>query len=148
MIEERQDVVTTLVQGPPELRQFLQSFRDAGLDRVDQLRQRPAASGPVLVAVGGNDVLVETPGDLDLGVILDGKQGIQADVLPCGEQPDAGLKKPAGLVEGIVAAASAAGEFTLNPLPRLVQLVTGQRDDVERSITVVASGTASAAADL
>ena len=85
MVEERQDVVTALVQGPAELGKLGQPCGSGGLDRVDQLRKRCSTCRPVLVAVSGNDVLVDTPRDLDLGMVLNGEQSIEADVLPLGE---------------------------------------------------------------
>ena len=82
MVEEREDVIAAFVESPAELSQLDQGLRDTCLERVDHSRQRPATSGAVLVAVRGDDALVDAPGDFNLGVILTREQRIEACVLP------------------------------------------------------------------
>lgn len=54
--------------------------------------QRLASSGPVGVAVGGDHVLVDTPGDLDLDVLIGGEHRVQACLVLGGEQVGAGVQ--------------------------------------------------------
>jgi len=60
----------------------------------------------VVVAVGGEHLLVDTPGRLDLDVLIPGEQGLDPGPLPVGEQVNARVQGPPRPVERIAGAAA------------------------------------------
>jgi hypothetical protein len=72
---------------------------------VDDRVQDELAELAVGFAVGGDDALVDTPGRLDSDVVLVGEQRLQPGLLLGGEQPRAGGKGAAGVIERVVVAA-------------------------------------------
>ncbi len=63
--EPGQDVVAASMQGPSELGEFVEAGWDTVSQTVDDSGQRGLAEGLVGIAVGGDDVLVDGPADLD-----------------------------------------------------------------------------------
>ena len=100
-------------------------------DRFDQLEHQFAALRPIGVAVGGDHALVDPPGHLDLGVLVDGKQGVQTLVLLVGEQVGAGVQGPPGSVERVILTVSVPVDGVLDPPTATVQGIAGQTHDVE-----------------
>jgi hypothetical protein len=70
----------------PEGDHFLQSFRDASAERVDQCLHHRAASVAVGFTVGGDGALIDRPCGLDLDMLVDGEQRLQSGFLFVGEQ--------------------------------------------------------------
>jgi hypothetical protein len=68
------------------------------------------------VPVGGDHPLVDAPGDLDLDVLIDGKQGRKSGGLLVGEQAGTGVQDSPGTVERVVLTAAAAGRGGSSPL--------------------------------
>ncbi len=68
------------------------------------------------------------------------EQGLEPLALLVGEQVGPGVQGAPGPVERIVFAATVAVEPLLDPEPALVQRVSGQTDQMERSTTAAASG--------
>ena len=70
MVEVSQYVWAAAVQGAPELGNLFQSGGYPASDRVDQCRHCFLAALAVRVGVGGDDLLVDQPGDLDGEVLV------------------------------------------------------------------------------
>ena len=66
------------------------------------------------VSVGGDDVLVDPPGDLDGGVILVGEHRVESGFLLLGEQRCSGVQGAAGAIQRVAGAASVAEGFVLD----------------------------------
>src|SRR4051812_49359801 len=81
--------------------------------------------------VSADDALVDRPGRLDLDVLVDGEQRVEAGALLLGEQAGAGVQGPPGSVERIVTATAVAVEVLLDTAAAPVQRVPGEADDVE-----------------
>ena len=81
VVEEGEDVVAALGQGAAESCDLDQAGGDGGSDRVDQPRHRGLALSPAAGAKGGDHLLVDAPGGLDLDVPIIGEQLIQATLL-------------------------------------------------------------------
>ena len=91
--------------------------------------------GPLLVP--GRSKLVNTPGGLDLDVVLDSEERGQPLPLPLGEQVGSGALGPSSPVERIVLAPAVTVTVLLDAPPAPVQRVTGQAPDVEVKSPVV-----------
>ena len=132
VVEPGEDVVAAGVEGAAELGEFFQGCQDGGLDAVDHGGEGLVPECPVGVAVGVDDVLGDPLGVLDAKVLVVGEEGVEAGLLPVGEERGAGAQGAAGPVERVVPTASAAGQLALNALAGGVQFVAGQGDHVER----------------
>src|SRR5690606_29966103 len=80
---------------------------------------------------GGDHLLVDAPGGLDLDVLVEVEQCGELVFLAVGEQVDAGVQRPPCAVERVVLRATAPVDDLLHPASAPVQGVTGQADDVE-----------------
>jgi len=100
-------------------------------DRFDQLRHQVAPLLAVGFAVGGDHRLVDTPGGLDLDVLLGREQGRQPRALLVGEQLRAGVQCPRRCEQRLALAAPVPLEVLLDPAVAVLQCVTGQADDME-----------------
>ena len=85
-VEIGQRVSCSAFQGPSESGDLDHRLRDADADGLDQLLPLLAAAASVGLSVGGDHLLVDTPGGLHVGVVVNGEQDRQALVLPVGEQ--------------------------------------------------------------
>src|SRR6516225_5610299 len=90
MVEEGQDVGAAAPQCVPELGDLLQSGRHAAADRLDHCGQGAFAAGPIRVGVGGDDLLIDQPGDLDGEVLVAVKHDGEPVVLAGGQQTQSG----------------------------------------------------------
>ena len=81
MVEVGEDVVGPLVQRPAELAQLDECLGDAGGKDVDQLGDQPLALGRVLGPIGGDQGLVDRPGDLYLGVAVVDEEPVETIML-------------------------------------------------------------------
>ena len=84
------------------------------------------------MAVGGDDRLVDAPGDFDLHVLVVGEQCVDAGALSVGEQVGSGVQGPPRPVERVAGQAAVTVQILLDPAPAAVQGVAGQARDVER----------------
>jgi hypothetical protein len=96
------------------------------------LVHQQTAAATVGLAVGGDHLLVDPPGDLDGGVLVDGEQGFEPVVLAVGEQVGAGVQRSPCPVERVVLEAAVTVQLLLDPTAAAVQRVPGQANDVER----------------
>jgi hypothetical protein len=119
-VEVREDVRSTLVEGPAELGDLDEPGGDTGGERVDQPGHHLPAFGPVLVTVGGDHGLVDTPGHLYFGVVVSGEEGVEAGALAVGEKIVAGEQGASGLVEGVVPPAAMPVKVLLDPSAALL----------------------------
>jgi len=74
-VEEREEVVcpiVPIVQGSAQASQFDERGRDAGPQGLDERCEVGARSGPAGVTVRGDHPRVDAPGDLHLGVGIEG----------------------------------------------------------------------------
>ena len=106
MVEERQDVVASAPQGAAELGDLVESCGDAAADRVDEPGHRVFAAATVRVGVGGDDLLVDQPGDPDGEVFLGVEHAAESVVLASREQ----LKTGAGDAANPIQRRSSTGE--------------------------------------
>lgn len=72
--EVGEHVSGSLLQGPAQGGELGEHLGDAGAEVGDQLLHELAATLPVLVAIGGDHALVDTPGRLDLDVSVINEQ--------------------------------------------------------------------------
>ncbi len=103
---------------------------------------------PVGVGVGGDDLLIDQPGDFDREVLLDVENSAEPGVLMGREQPQTGAGDAPNPVERIPGVPTPAQGLLLDALTDQIELDPSQRDDMERSITVIASGMTSVTAVL
>ena len=75
-VEVGQDVGGPFLQCPSEGDQFLQRLGNVGAQRGDQRCHECAAFLAVGVAIGGHGALIHRPGGLDLGMGVNGEQGL------------------------------------------------------------------------
>ena len=116
MVEERQDVVASPGHGAAELGDLLQPGRDAAAYRVDQLGHGLFAAAPVGIGVGGDDLLVDQPGDPDGEVFLGVEHPGQSVVLARREQLKTGAgdtANPIQRIAGVTAPGTAAAAAVL-----------------------------------
>ena len=70
-VEVGQDVGGALLQGAPQGSEFAERGGNAGAQRGDEFGHECSAGRAVRGAVGGDHLLVDAPGGLDLDVLLD-----------------------------------------------------------------------------
>jgi len=145
-VEVGQHVGGAVRQGRTEPAQLGRRCGDAVADRFGQLRHQVAPLLAVGFAVGGDHRLVDTPGGLDLDVLLGRGQGRQPRALLVGEQVRAGVQCPRRREQRLALAAPVPLEVLLDPAAAVIQCVTGQAETWKGSITATASGSSSAAA--
>src|SRR5215211_7339297 len=147
-LEVGQLVLCALLQGAAELGDLDQRLRHPGADVVDQLDHQLAATAPVLVPVGSDHPLVDTPGrlDLDMRVAVDVgvEQGGESVDLLVSEQVGAGVQSAPCRVErvALAAAVSTSGSSStaavLNPVnPSIATTSTASRHVCGRSASQV-----------
>src|SRR4051812_4276495 len=102
----------------------------------------------VLVGVGGDDLLVGEPGDLDRDVLLGGEHHLEPGLLLLGEQPEPGPQGAPDAVERVPAAAAVSEGVLLDALRHRSSLCPASATVWKGSITVTASGRASVVAFL
>jgi hypothetical protein len=83
-------------------------------------------SAAVRISVGGDDLPVDQPGDLDGEVFVGVEHAGQPGVLAGREQVQAGAGDASDAVEGIAGVAAAAEGVLLDPLADQIQLGPGQ----------------------
>ena len=107
MVKEGQDVGSAAPQGAAALGDLLQSGWHATADRGDQPGHGILAAASVRIGVGGDDLLIDQPGDLDRGVFV----GIENDASPPSGPARIG-PKPMGRLSD-----STAPSQTVGPMP-------------------------------
>ena len=91
-VEVGQYVGGAALEGPAERDELGQRSGDACAEGVDERAHRGASVTPVGVAVGGDHLLVDAKGRLDLHVRVDREQPGEPGVLLVGEQVGAGVR--------------------------------------------------------
>jgi hypothetical protein len=119
--------------------------RHAAPDRVDQRGHGFLAAAPVRVAIGGNDLLIDQPGDLDREVFLGVEHASQPSVLTCGEQLESGTGDTPDAVERITSVCQHRPKVCCW---RRWRIKSSLAPATNGSITVTASGMTAAAAVL
>jgi hypothetical protein len=99
VVEERQDVVASPGQGAAELGDLLQPGRYAAAYRVDQPGHGLFAAAAVGIGVGGDDLLVDQPGDPDGEVFLGVEHAAESVVLASREQLTTGAGDAANPIQ-------------------------------------------------
>ena len=89
MADSATTVVGALGQRPSERDDLGQCGRDAVADRADELLHHLASLFAVRSALGLDHALVDTPGGLNLDVLIDGEQLPESVFLLVGEQVSA-----------------------------------------------------------
>lgn len=148
LVEVREDVSGSLLQRAAEPAELDQSGRDAAGDSIDHALHGLPPGGAIRVAVGGDHALVDPPGRLDLDMLLRGEQCLQAGLLPVNEEPRPGMESAAGRVERVALPSAPAEHVALNTAAAVIEAVPARRTTWNGSITAVAVGISSAAADL
>ena len=118
-------------RGPSELGELVEAGGDTAAEAVDDPGHGRLPGGLVGVAVGGDDVLVDAPADLDRQVLVVGEEGGEPGLLSVGEQALAGPQRPARRIQGVAGVAAMAEGVVLDALPGQVELVADQGDHVE-----------------
>lgn len=90
-VEVGEHIDGSLPQRPAEGDELSQRLRHPRTERLDHLSHQLAALGPVWLPVGGDHALVDAPGRLDLDVLIVGEQPLKPNLLPLGEQVEAGV---------------------------------------------------------
>lgn len=85
-VEVGQDVDRPAIQRPAQLLQLDQLGRDPAPQRVDHLRQHRLAGGLGAAPVGGDDLLIHTPGGLEFDMLIRTEDSIELGPLARGEQ--------------------------------------------------------------
>ena len=119
-VEVGQDVGGALLQGPPQGADLLQRGGNTGADRGDELGHERSAGLAVRCAVGGDHLLVDAPGGLDLYVLLGREERLDPRPLLVGEQVGTGVQGAPGTVERVRGASAVAVELLLDAAPALV----------------------------
>src|SRR5215218_8455612 len=148
-IEVGQYVSGALGQGPPQRYDLTQGGRDTLAYGVDQRDHQCASLRLVGFAVGGNHLLVDPPGGLDLDVLVGREQIRQPVALLVGEQVGTGVQGPSRVVERVTLAATVPVDGLLGAAldhvqqPRWAGVVAdaGQVDD-HGDVLVAAAGVA------
>jgi hypothetical protein len=91
-----------LVEGPAEAAELDEGGGNTGGEAVDQALHLAAALSSVFAAVGGDHRLVDGPGDLHLGVGIDGEELVESGLLLVGEQLGAGVEGPSSPEQRVV----------------------------------------------
>ncbi len=115
-VEEREDVGSSLFQGPAETVQLRQELRDVVTDRVDHRFHHGLAGLSIVGPVGGDDALVDAPGRLNLHVRVAVEQRVQSVLLLVGEEVATGVQGSAGSIERISDMPAMAESVLLNAL--------------------------------
>ena len=105
--------------------------RHATANRFDQSGHCLLAATPVRIGVGGDDFLIDQPGDLDREVFVAVKHLGQPGVLARGEQLHAGSGDARDPIKRVAGVSAPVTGLLLDPLADQVELGPGQGDDVE-----------------
>ncbi len=119
-------------QGAAQALQLGQRGRHAAAQGVDDGAQLAASGDPVRVTVGGNGLLVDGPGHLDLDALIASQGGVDAGSLPVGEHWLAGVPGAADVEQWVASMTAVPEGVLLDALVAGVQNVAGELDDVER----------------
>lgn len=130
-VEVGQDISGATVERATQAAQFGRDGGDAAMQQSDHRAQVASAMFTVLVAVDGDGVLIEDPGDLDFSVILDGEDGVDAGALPVDGEIVPGVQDAANPVERVPGTSPMPGRGLLDALPTPVQHVVGELDDMK-----------------
>ncbi len=130
-VEVGQDVRGAAPQGPPEPGDLDHGGGNSVADGVDELAHLVSPAGPVGVAVGGNHLLVDAPGRLDLDVGVAREQRVESLALLVGEQVGAGVQGPARGVERVALVAAVTDDLELDAPAALIERVPAQAHHVE-----------------
>jgi hypothetical protein len=99
-VEVGEHVVATLLQRSSGCDQLAERSRDAVAEGLDELDHERASAGAVGFAVGGDHLLVDGRGRLDLDVLIGREQCEQAVLLLAGKQVGTGMQGPPGPARG------------------------------------------------
>lgn len=130
-IEEGEDVASTSLQGLAEGARVCESVWDICLDRVNGRCHDLFPFVGVMGLVGVDDALVGLPGGLERGVALVAEDVQQPEPLLGVEELGAGAGEATDIVERVCGASSVIEGVLLETLPALVELISGQGDDME-----------------
>ena len=110
------------MQGAAELGQFLQPGGHAAAQRVDQRTHHGFGAAAVGLTVGGDEALVDTPGDQHWQMVVIGENSIQSGLLASVKQRVSGAQGTPGPVERIPGAAAVPAGGLLDALAAQIQL--------------------------
>lgn len=130
-VEEREQVCGALDQRSPERDELGRGSGNAAAQGVDDGAHQRAALGVVFMAVGGDHALVDAPGGLDRGVLVDGERHLNTSGMLVGKQAGAGVQGPPSWIERVARSAAVAVQILLNSAVGAVQGLTGQAHDME-----------------
>jgi hypothetical protein len=131
VVEEGQDVGAAAPQGAAELGDLLQSCGHGSAERFDQPGHCVFAAAAIRVGVGGDDLLIDQPGDFHGEVFVDIEHAGQPGVLAGGEQLDAGAGDAADV--GLWRPPGSPYSMFIAPLCRGRMRVRGRRTGFERA---------------
>lgn len=141
LVEVGEDVSGASCQSAAESAQLGQGGRDAAAQRVDHGLECVLPGGPVGVAVGGDDVLVDGPGDLDDHVLLvSGERSVDPGALPIGEERLTGVQSTADPIERVAGMAAVSERGLLDALPGVVEAVAGEVRSARGAVSAVSAG--------
>src|SRR6478672_12543031 len=115
-----------------------QSGRYPASDRVDQPGHCSLTAAPVGIGVGGDDLLIDQPGELDGEVLVGVENAGEAGVLASREQLQAGAGDAPNPVERVAGMTTPAQGLLLDALAAGVELGAGQRHEVKRVMPISA----------
>ena len=129
--KECEDVGGLLLQGPSEGSGLGQAGWDSMGEFGDQGLHLGLARGGVGFAVGGDHLLVDVLGGLDLDMVIVGEQRLEGGLVVARSVVRCWCGGAAGPEQGIVGPAVVPVEFLLDAVPVLVRGVPGEAGDVE-----------------
>ena len=113
---------------PPQLRQ---TSRQSCRQDIDDSLQELLAFATVLSPVSSHDVLIDGPGDFDLGEVRISKETDNPFLLPPCEQVRARVQRPPCPIQRIRSSSTMSSCLLLDAAANVIEGITGEFDDVE-----------------